>query len=104
MPERVRRPEEDISPRDAGWRLAQLSAFAHCSPGRVADRLYALMGVHKAVNAPACKAYHDALALLDELGARAAADAWVRTHAGHAGIWPTAELAEMRERVRATAP
>ena len=89
--------EVELRPLTATRRLAALSAYAHhTGPSAVTDRLYALMAVHRALHAPATKAYAEALALLDELGVRGDAERWIAAHAGYMGVWPTAELAEMR--------
>ncbi len=104
MPERVGTPRADVSPHVAVCRLAELAAFAHYNPGKVSRKLYELMAVHKALNTKATVAYAEALALLDEIGARDDAEHWVHLHRGRAGMWPTAELDAMRQQVRLVEP
>lgn len=104
MPERVGSVEQ-LTVHQAAHRLAVLSAWTHYEATRpVQRRVYALMDAHKALNAPARKAYGDAVKLLGELGELEDALEWVRTHNGYAGVWPHAEREDMRAAVRAVAP
>lgn len=101
MGEAPKRELEELSGHQVITRLAGLSAWTHYdAPEQVKRRVYALMDVHAALDAPARTAYLEALDLLDELGQREQALEWVGSHGGFAGVWPHAERTAMVERLR----